>query len=130
MVTANSIRAYPRSLGVLWFVYGVLRIAGAAFLVVFSATFTLMAGALLTRVPDPLAWMSAYHFLFWLVIAWCIVCAILSFFAAGALMAGQRGARRLAVVASLVSLPELPFGVILGVYTLLFFGPQPETSPR
>lgn len=127
---ADSIRAYPRSLGVLWFVYGVLRIAGAAFLVVFSATFTLMAGALLTRVAYPLAWMSAYHFFFWVVIAWCIACAILSFFAAGALMAGQGAARKLAVLASLVCLPELPFGVIIGVYTLLMFGPRAEAASR
>lgn len=126
----DSIRVYPRSLGVLWFAYGVLRIAGVAFLVVFSATFTLMAGALLTRVPNPLAWMSAYHFFFWVVIAWCIVCAILSFFAAGALMAGQGAARKLAVLASLVCLPELPFGVIIGVYTLVLFGPRAEASSR
>jgi hypothetical protein len=36
-----------------------------------------------------------------------------------ALLAGQRAARILAVVAALISLPELPFGVILGVYTLV-----------
>jgi hypothetical protein len=108
-----------RTLGALWFMYGVFRIASAAFLLVFSADFTLMAGALLTRVPTPFAWMSAFHLLFWLIIAWCVACAILSFLAAGALLAGSASAVKLATIAAVVSLPELPFGVILGTYTLL-----------
>jgi hypothetical protein len=130
MNTTDSIGGYPRSLGTLWFLYGVLRIAAAAFLVVFSATFTLMAGALLTRVPDPFAWMSFFHFLFWLVIAWCIVCAILSFMAAGALLSRRGGGPRLAALASFVSLPEIPFGIVLGVYTLLRLGLRPVVSSR
>lgn len=129
MANTDSIGAYPRSLGALWFLYGILRIAAACFLVVFSGTFTVMAGALLTRVPDALAWMAVFHFLFWVVITWCIACAILSFFAAGALFSG-RSPRRIATIASLVCLPELPFGVILGVYTLLLFGPRPVISSR
>jgi hypothetical protein len=129
-VTPNSIDANPRSLGMLWFLYGVLRAASAAFLFVFSGTFTLMAGALLTRVPDALAWMSAFHFLFWLLIAWCIACAILSFFAGAALLSGGGSARRIAVLASFVCLPELPLGVILGVYTLLRFWPRSVESSR
>lgn len=130
MTTADSTAVYPRTLGMLWLLYGMLRIVAAAFLVVFSATFTLMAGALLTRVQNPFAWMSVFHFLFWVVIAWCIVCAILSFFAAGALLSGQSSKPRLATLASFVCLPEFPFGIVLGVYTLLLLGPRPVVSPR
>lgn len=123
-MTPNSIDTNTGILGVLWLLYGVLRAASAAFLVVFSGTFTLMAGALLTRVPNPFAWMSLFHFVFWLVIAWCIACAILSFFAAAALVSSRGSAGRIAVLASFLCLPDIPFGVILGVYTLLRVGPR------
>lgn len=129
-MTPNSTDTNPRSLGMLWLLYGVLRAASAAFLVVFSGTFTLMAGAVLTRVPDPFAWMSAFHVVFWLVIAWCIACAILSFFAGAALLSEGGSARRIAIFASFVCLPEIPFGVILGVYTLLFLEPRLAASYR
>lgn len=72
-----------RSRAALWSLYGVLRIAMAALLVVFSATARLIAGALLTRVPNPLTMMALFEVLYWIIIPWCIVCAILSFWAAG-----------------------------------------------
>jgi hypothetical protein len=115
------------SLGTLWVIYGVLRIAVAAFLVVFSGTIRLMAGALLTRVPDPFAWMGAFEMLYWTIIAWCVVCAILSFMAAGALLSRRASARRLAILAAFVSLPEIPFGLVLGIYTLFVFPPRRMT---
>lgn len=124
MTTSDSLAGHSSGLGLIWLLYGVLRAAGAAFLVVFSATFTLMAGAVLTRVPNPLAWMAWFHFIFWVVIAWCIVCAILSFFAAGALFSRTSSNRGVVSLAALVCLPEIPFGIILGTYTLLIFGPR------
>jgi hypothetical protein len=117
-----------RSLATLWLFYGVLRIAMAAFLLVFSATARLMAGALLTRVPNPLTMMSFFEFLYWIVIAWCIACAILSFGAAAALWSSTRSAPPMAVIASLVSLPEVPFGLMLGVYTLFVFHAHASTA--
>ena len=116
-----------RGFGTLWLLYGVLRIAMAAFLVVFSATARLMFGALLSRVPNPFTWMSLFMALYWIVIAWCIVCAILSFLAAGALLGRRHSAQRAGMIAALVSLPEIPFGLVLGVYTLLVI-PSPLTS--
>ncbi len=105
----------------LWLTYGVLRIAMAAFLVIFSATARLMAGPLLSRVPNPFTLMSGFEALYWVIIAWCVGCAILSFFAAGAVLSRRPSAGRLAILASFVSLPEIPFGLVLGVYTLLVF---------
>ncbi|HTS13619.1 MAG TPA: hypothetical protein VMH00_15985 [Candidatus Limnocylindrales bacterium] len=121
MPTEISAATNRKGLGTLWILYALLRIAGAALLVVFSATATLMAGALLTRVPDPLTMMSLFHVLYWIVICHCIVCALLGLFAGRALLAGDGSARRLAVLASLVSLPEIPFGLVLGTYTLFAF---------
>jgi hypothetical protein len=128
MTTPDSRVAIPRNLGMLWLWYGVLRVVVAALLVVYTSTATLMAGALMTRVPNPFEMMSEFHFFYLILIAYCIVCAFLSFLAAGTLLSGQASARRLAVLAAFVCLPELPLGVILGVYTLWVFGPRPAAQ--
>lgn len=121
MAAAPSSGVRQQTLGTLWFLYGILRIVMAVFLVVFSTTVRLMFGALLVRVPYPLPWMAAFEVIYWIIIAWCIVCAILSFIAAGALFVERRSAGPLVKIAALVSLPEVPFGLVLGVYTLLVF---------
>jgi hypothetical protein len=51
------------TLGILWALYGISRLIIALVLVVFSATATLMFGALLSRVPNPFALMSDFHLL-------------------------------------------------------------------
>jgi uncharacterized membrane protein len=98
-----------------------MRIAMAVLLVVLSGTARLMFGALLVRVPHPLPWMTFFEVVYWIIIAWCVVCAILSVIAAGALFVESRAGDRLATLAALVCLPEVPFGLVLGVYTLLVF---------
>jgi uncharacterized membrane protein len=98
-----------------------MRIVMAVLLVVLSGTARLMFGALLVRVPHPLAWMMLFHVLYWIIVAWCVVCAILSFIGAGALFVESLAAARLATMAALICLPEIPFGLVLGVYTLVVF---------
>jgi hypothetical protein len=112
-----------RVLGVFWIVYGILRLAMTVWLVSFTTTATLMFGALLTRVPDPYSLMSLFHFLYLGVIIWSGACGILSILAGATILAGQRSARPLAIVAALLSLSELPFGIALGVYTLILLVP-------
>ncbi|MGH9736677.1 MAG: hypothetical protein ACRD8A_19070 [Candidatus Acidiferrales bacterium] len=106
-------------LGGWWFAYGIFRITMAVLLVVFNSTAHLMFGSLLTRVPRPLPIMYSFEVAYWIVIAWCVVCAILSILAAGMLFVESRPAAKLARIAAFVSLPEIPFGLVLGVYTLL-----------
>lgn len=91
----------------------------AVLLVVFSSTAHLMFGALLTRVPRPLPVMYSFELVYWIVIAWCVVCAILSVLAAGMLLVESRPAAKLARIAAFASLPDIPFGLVLGPYTLL-----------
>jgi hypothetical protein len=112
-----------RILGVFWIVYGILRLAMTIWLVSFTTTATLMFGALLTRVPDPYSLMSLFHFLYLGVIIWSGACGILGILAGATILAGQRSARPLAIVAALLSLSELPFGIALGVYTLILLVP-------
>jgi uncharacterized membrane protein len=107
-----------RTLGVLWLVYGALRIIAVAGLVVYSGTLALMWGALLNRVPEPLTLMTAFHVMLVVAIAWCTISAFFSFVAAVALMRGSSPARMDTLIAALLALPDLPLGVMLGVYTI------------
>jgi hypothetical protein len=120
----------PRILGLCWIVYGVLRLAMTFWLLTFTTTATLMFGALLTRVPDPFSLMSLFHFLYLGVIIWSAVSGVVGILAGATLLSGQRSARPLAIAAALLSLSELPFGIALGVYTLVVMVPPYSVAPR
>jgi hypothetical protein len=111
------------TLGVLWIVYGIIRLGMAVWLAVFTPTATVMFGALLTRVPDPFTLMSAFHFLYLVMVIWSAVCGVFGIVGGLALLAGQRSAPSLALVAAFLSLSEIPLGVTLGIYTLIVFLP-------
>jgi hypothetical protein len=116
-----------RTLGSFWIVYGVIRLIMAVCLVIFSGTATLMFGALLNRVPDPQTLMSVFHFLYIVMIVLSAVCGILGLMAGFALLAGQRSGRTLALLAAFLSLPNLPLGTALGIYTLVVLLPIRDT---
>jgi hypothetical protein len=119
----------PRLLGVCWMVYGVLRLAMTLWLLAFTTNATLMFGALLTRVPNPFSLMADFHFLYLGVIVWSAVSGVVGILAGVALLSGQRAARPLAIAAALLSLSELPFGIALGVYTLVVVIPATLAPP-
>lgn len=108
-------------LGLAWIVYGVFRLAVTAWLIAFTTTATLMFGALLTRVPDPFTIMTVFHILYSAVIVWSGISAVLGIVAGLTMLASGRGSRVLLVAAALLALPELPFGIMLGVYTMTHF---------
>ena len=120
----------PRILGLCWIVYGVLRLAMTFWLLTFTTTATLMFGALLTRVPDPFSLMSLFHFLYLGVMIWSAATGVVGILAGVTLLSGQRSARPLAIAAALLSLSELPFGIALGVYTLVVVVPPYSAAPR
>jgi hypothetical protein len=107
-----------RTLGACWIVYGIFRLIMAVCLFIYGATATLMFGALLNRVPNPFALMDLFHFFYMATIALSVVCGILGFLAGLALVAGRSG-RMLALVAGFLSLSDIPFGITLGIYTLI-----------
>jgi hypothetical protein len=111
-------------LGVLWLVYGVIRLVAAFWLFFMLATATVMFGALLVRVPDPFTLMSAFHFIYAVMIIWSSACGFFGLLAGLALLSGWRSARTLALVAGFLALPNLPLGTILGIYTLVVFLPS------
>jgi hypothetical protein len=109
-----------KNLGILWIVYGILRLAGAVAIVIWNSTLTLMFGALLNRVPQPLALMTTFHFVMLFVVVLGVIAGIVSLIAGFALMTGADAARPLALLASFFGLTNGPLGIALGAFTLYF----------
>jgi hypothetical protein len=120
---AQSLSGHLRTLGLCWIVYGVIRLIMAVCLVIYVSTATVMFGALLNRVPDPLALMGVFHIICTGMIALSAVCGVLGLMAGPALLAGRQSARRLALIAGFLSLSDIPLGTTLGIYTLVVLLP-------
>ena len=112
-----------KPLGACWIVYGIIRVCIGVALVVFMPTATVMFGALLGRVPNPYWLMDLFHFMYALAIVVSIVCGLLGIAGGLAIMRNGRAGRGLLIVASLLALPGVPFGIALGVYTLIVLLP-------
>lgn len=113
--------ANTKFLGFCWVLYGVARLAMAIGLLLFTGTATVMFGALLGRVPDPFVLMGWFHVSYAFVIVLSALAGIFGVLGGAALLSGARAGRILLLVASFLSLSEIPLGLTLGVYTLLLF---------
>jgi hypothetical protein len=107
-----------RTLGTLWILFGVLRVCGAVLIVLYSGTLALMWGALLTRVPNPFFLMSLFHLFLIGAVIIAIVSAFFSFLAGWALLQ-DNGARTFPLIAAVLALIDGPFGIALGVFTIV-----------
>ena len=119
---AQNPRANSTTLGVLWILYGILRLVAVILLVLFAGTATVMFGALLTRVADYASFMAVFHILYVAAIIVTALSGLFGLFAGLALLAGK-SARTLVLLAAFLSLHDLPFGTTLGIYTLSVFLP-------
>jgi len=115
-------------LGICWIVYGILRVIAGIWLILFSGTSTVMFGALLTRVPNPFALMGDFHIVYAGLVVLSFACGVFGILAGLALMANQRTARMLAVLAAFLSVSEIPFGTTLGTYTLVVLLPSSRVN--
>ena len=88
-------------------------------LLIYGRTATLMFGALLSRVPDPFAMMGVFHFLYTMTIVVSAVCGLIGLAAGLALLGGQQSGRKLALIAAVLSVSDIPLGITLGIYTLV-----------
>ncbi len=111
------------TLGLCWIVYGILRIGGGIWLISFTPTATVMFGALLNRVPNPFPLMFAFHFFYTSAIVLAAVAGVVSFVAGLMLISGRSTARRLAIVAAVLSVSDIPLGTTLGAFTLALLLP-------
>jgi hypothetical protein len=128
-----SVRPF-RILGICWLIYGALAIIFGFWLVAFQNNATMMFGALLSRVSDPFTLMDEFHVLYGAAIVLAAVCGVLGILAGWALLANLRVARIVVVAAAIVSLPRMPLGTALGIFSLilLLFSSRggPETTRR
>lgn len=118
-IGAVSANESTRALGACWIVYGILRLLGAALMMLMSGTATVMFGALLARVADPFSMMSVFHAVYIVLVVVAIAAGVTGILAGAALVAGGQQGRRLALVASLLSVSSLPLGTTLGIYTMI-----------
>jgi hypothetical protein len=128
MQTVSDSTGRYGTLGVLWAVYAILRFAGAAFIVVYEGMLTVMWGAIITRVANPFALMSLFHFFLIFAVVLNVIAGIFSLLAALALLGRTGSARTLALVASFFGLINGPLGIALGAYTLVIFVPRGSSS--
>ena len=129
MSSSNNAAGNYRTLGILWLVYGVFRIAAGLWLIIYTPVLTLMWGALLSRVPDPFTWMDMFHIYLVLAIILAAISGVFAALAGIALMTGARAARSLSLIASLLAILSEPLGIALGVYTLVLMLPVGSAQP-
>lgn len=113
-----------RNLGILWVIYGLLRLITALGVFMWSATLTLMWGALLSRVANPVALMNDFHAFLILAIIIGTAAGIIAIIAGLALMSGGASARKLGIIAAFFGLIGGPLGIALGAYTLVVLVPD------
>jgi uncharacterized membrane protein len=109
------------ALGVLWIIYGLIRLAVAVLLILDSGIATVMFGALLVRVANAFFFMDVFHFFYVLAIILALIAGAFSLLAGFALLGGRSSARPLSIAAGLLSVSDIPLGTTLGTYTLIVF---------
>jgi hypothetical protein len=125
----SNLSGHRRIMGICWVAYGILRLIMGICLVLFSGTATVMFGALLSRVPNPFALMDDFHVVYVCLVILTFLCGLFGILAGLALLANQRPARMLALLAAFLSVSELLLGTTLGIYTLIVLLPLRSDSP-
>jgi hypothetical protein len=115
----GNLSGHRQTLGVCWIVYGVFRLIMGVCLLLYSGTATVMFGALLGRVPDAFSLMADFHVFYVVMVVLSFACGLLGLFGGLALLADQGLARKLVLVAAMLSVSDLPFGTTLGIFTLV-----------
>lgn len=123
LTSSPLIPRHARSLGVCWLIYGIFRVATAVWLAAFTATATVMFGALLARVPEPFSLMADFHFLYLAVLIWAGISGLAGLLAAIAMLTGHSAAGALVRLAAYLCVGDAPLGTTLGIYTLTVLRP-------
>jgi len=120
---------HRRILALCWIVYGLARVLLVFWLLAFHITAKLMFGALMTRVPDPYAMMDWFNVFYMGMVIFSAICGVLGILAGLALFGTWSSGRTIALAAAFLSLPELPLGLMLGVYTIVALLPRYDVHP-
>ena len=111
------------TLGTLWLLYGVLTLAAAGWIVVYNRTLTLMWGAIVNHVADPLTWMALFHLFLVATVVMALISGAFSLLAAFALFQGTAASRRWGLIAAALALLGPPPGIALGAFTAVALFP-------
>jgi hypothetical protein len=115
----GNLSGHRQTVAVCWIAYGIFRLVMGLCLFVYSGTATVMFGALLGRVPDAFSLMADFHVFYAAIVVLSFVCGLIGLFAGLALLANHGSGRKLALVAAILSVSDLPFGTTLGIFTLI-----------
>lgn len=115
---------HRKTLAALWGLYGVICFVEVAWVAVHVQSFTVMWGAILSRVPNPYPWMRLFQAALVVGVALLVLAALFSLLAASALLARSRSRRNMTLVAGFLGLVTGPLGLALGVYTLVLALPR------
>jgi hypothetical protein len=113
-----------RTVGIFWGIYGMVMIAASAWIIVYNQTLTVMWGAIISRVANPFAWMSAFHLFLGATVVMALISAAFSLLAAFALLGGAAAGRRLGLIAAAFGMLGTPPGIALGVFTVAMLFPM------
>jgi uncharacterized membrane protein HdeD (DUF308 family) len=73
--------------------------------------------------------MNDFHIVYAGIVVLAVLCGVFGVLAGLALLANQRPARTLALLAAFLSVSEIPFGTTLGIYSLIALLPLRGVSP-
>jgi len=73
--------------------------------------------------------MSDFHIVYAGIVVLTVLCGMFGLLAGLSLLANQRSARLLALLAAFLSVSEIPFGTTLGIYTLVVLLPLRGVAP-
>ena len=122
-LASSPLSRHSRILAVCWLIYGIFRVATAVWLAAFTATATVMFGALLARVPEPFSLMADFHLLYLVVLIWAGISGLIGLLAGVAILAGHGAGGALVRVAAYLCVGDAPLGTTLSVYTLTVLRP-------
>lgn len=122
-LASSPLSRHSRILAVCWLIYGIFRVATAVWLAAFTATATVMFGALLARVPEPFSLMADFHLLYLVVLIWAGISGLIGLLAGVAILAGHGAGDALVRVAAYLCVGDAPLGTTLSVYTLTVLRP-------
>lgn len=115
-MSPGRVQNHLHLLGILWFALSAFNTLGGFFLLILGSTLFPHLREMKGVPPDvPVGFLTALFSTLGIVV---LVKAACGFFAGWGLLQGESWARMVALVLSFISLFNVPFGTVLGVYTL------------
>lgn len=121
---------HVRILSVCWVIYGIVCLATAFLMFLYTDAAGAIVDLIASRVSDdPLRLLAIFHVAYAVIIILSVACGILGLLT-GVTLPRRPIGRKIAVAAGFLSLSRIPLGLTLGVYTLVVLLPAQSQSPE